>query len=127
MPSRPPAAGSDPIEGLLTANPTASGTQIASAARIMSGHGSGAGFGCTSSASQSGTTAARTAAARVLIGARLRSPLIAAHLLAVTFVPNGPCLQPQANGYRRIDGSQASWAQPLGTRLNHWRAAPGCG
>jgi uncharacterized protein (TIGR03083 family) len=50
---------------------------------MMSGQGSGAGFGRTSSASQSGTTAARIAAARVLIWARLRSSLFAAHLLAV--------------------------------------------
>jgi hypothetical protein len=44
----------------------------------MSGHGGGAGFGRTTSASQPGTTAARTAAARVRIVARLRSSLIAA-------------------------------------------------
>ena len=75
--------------GLPTANAVASGTQIASAARIISGHGHGAGFGRTNSASQSGTTAARIAAARVLIRARLRSSLIAAHLLAVNFLPNG--------------------------------------
>jgi hypothetical protein len=43
----------------------------------MSGHGGGAGFGRTVSASQSGTTAARTAAARALIWAMLRSSLVA--------------------------------------------------
>ncbi len=47
----------------------------------MSGHGSGAGFGRMSSLSQSGTTAARIAAARVRIKARLRSSLIAAYSL----------------------------------------------
>jgi hypothetical protein len=56
---------------------------MASAVRIMSGHGSGAGFGRTSSASQSGTTAALMAAARVLISARLRWSLIVSPLLAV--------------------------------------------
>src|SRR5580698_3970438 len=84
-PSSPPTAGSRPIVVLPTANATPSGTQMASVARIMSPHGGGAGFGRTSSASQSGTTAARTAAARVLIWARLRSSLILAHLLAVAF------------------------------------------
>src|ERR1700722_4488609 len=82
-PSSPPAAGSRPIVVLCTANASPSGTQMASAARIMSGHGSGAGFGRTSSASPSRMTAARPAAARVLIWARLHSSLMAAHLLAV--------------------------------------------
>ena len=85
-PSSPPTAGSRPIVVLPTPNATPSGTQMASAVRIMSGHGSGAGFGRTSSASQSGTTAARMAAARVLIWARLRSSLIASHLLAVAIL-----------------------------------------
>jgi hypothetical protein len=49
----------------------------------MSGHGGGAGFGRTSSASQSGTIASRTATARVLIWSRCRSSLIAVYLLAV--------------------------------------------
>jgi hypothetical protein len=75
--------------GLPTANPVPSGTQIAKAARIMSGHGSGAGFGRTSSASQSGTVAARIAAVRALIRAGLRSSLIAVYLLAVIFLWNG--------------------------------------
>src|SRR5580700_11493309 len=56
-PSSPPTAGSRPIVVLPAANATPSGTQMASAARIMSGHGSGAGFGRTTSARQSGTTA----------------------------------------------------------------------
>ena len=47
---------------------------MASAARIMSGHGSGVGLGRTTSASQSGTTAAHTSAARVLISSGLPSP-----------------------------------------------------
>ena len=84
VPSRPPAASSRPVLG----PPAASGTQVASAARIMSGHGHGAGFGRTSSDSQSGTTAARIAAARVLIRARLRSSLIAAPPRR-RFLPNG--------------------------------------
>ena len=75
VPSSPPVAGSKPMLGLPTANPVPSGTQIASVARIMSGHGSGAGFGRTSSASQSGTVAARIAAVRALIRAGLRSSL----------------------------------------------------
>jgi uncharacterized protein (TIGR03083 family) len=62
---------------LVLVNPIPSGRHVASAARIMSGHGSGAGLGRTSSASQSGTTASRIAAARVLIGAGLRLSLIA--------------------------------------------------
>ena len=86
---------------LPTANATPSGTQMASVPRIMSPHGSGAGFGRTSSASQSGTTAARTAAARVLIWAMLRSSLILAHLLAVTFfLPNDLWPQPPAPVFR---------------------------
>src|SRR5580693_9056682 len=85
-PSSPPTAGSRPIVVLPTANATPSGTQMASVARIMSPHGGGAGFGRTSSASQSGTTAARTAAARVLIWAMLRSSLMASHLLAVAIL-----------------------------------------
>lgn len=39
-----------------TASDADSGTQIASAARAISGHGTGAGRGRTTSASQSGTT-----------------------------------------------------------------------
>src|ERR1700730_361071 len=91
-PSSPPTAGSRAIVVLPAANPTPSGRQVASAARIMSGHGSGAGFGRTTSASQSGTTAARMAAARVLLWAGPRSPLIAAHLLAVDFSPERPLM-----------------------------------
>ena len=98
-PSSPPVAGSRPIEVLPTANAAPSGTQMASADRIMSGHGSGAGFGRTSSASQSGTTAARTAAARVLIWARLRSSLIVSNLLAVDLSTERPVVT--APGPRR--------------------------
>ena len=81
VPSRPPIAGSTPRVPLPSASDTDSGTQIASAARIISGQGTGAGRGRTTSASHSGTTAARIAAARppsVLIMAGLRSSLPAA-------------------------------------------------
>src|SRR5579859_6041548 len=98
-PSSPPIAGSRPIEVLPAANAIPSGRQMASAARIMSGHGSGAGFGRTTSASQSGTTAARMAAARVLIWARLRSSLMASHLLAVDLSTERPAVT--APGPRR--------------------------
>jgi hypothetical protein len=111
VPSSPPMAGSRPIVGLPTANPTASGTQMASAARIMSGHGSGAGFGRISSASQSGTTAARTAAARVRKMARLRSSLIAAHLLAVDFSTERS-LVTASSPELAARGNVAAWTSP---------------
>jgi hypothetical protein len=81
VPSRPPMAGSTPSVPLPSGKVTASGTQIARAARSMAGHGTGAGRGRTTSASQSGTTS-RIAAARALIRAGPPSSLIAA-LLAV--------------------------------------------
>jgi hypothetical protein len=90
VPSRPPIAGSRPVVLSPTANPTASGTHIPSAARIMSGHGGRAGFGRTSSTSQSGKTAARISAARVLIRAGVRLSLIAAPPRRRFFLPNGP-------------------------------------
>ena len=62
VPCSPPVAGSTPSVPLPAAKATESGTQTASTARIMPGHGTGAGCGRTTSASQSGTTAARTAA-----------------------------------------------------------------
>jgi hypothetical protein len=58
---------------LPSARAADSGTQIASVARIISGHGRTAGRGRTTSASQSGTTTSRTAAARFLIRAGLLS------------------------------------------------------
>ena len=97
---------------LPSASDADSGTQIASTARIISGQGPGRGR--TTSASQSGTTAAPTVAARpptVLVRARLRSSLSAAahHLF---LVPNGP-------------------GSPPGVlRLGDWAEAPrqaGCG
>jgi hypothetical protein len=69
-------AGSTPSVALPTASAADSGTQIARSARIMSGHGSGAGRGRTTSASQSGTSIARIAAARALIRAGLPAPVI---------------------------------------------------
>jgi hypothetical protein len=54
----------------------------------MAGQGGRAGFGRITSASQSGTTGARAAAARLLIRARLPSSLIAALSLFI-FLPNG--------------------------------------
>ena len=76
-----------------SASDAASGTQIASAARIISGHGGATGFGRTTSASQSGTTAAVIAAARVLIRAGLRLTLSRRHA-SVYFLPNGPDASP---------------------------------
>lgn len=83
-------AGSNPIEVLPTATAVPSGTQMASTALAMSGHGSGAGLGRTSSASQSGMIAARITAARVLMRARLRTPHTSSSSI---FSPNGPCYQ----------------------------------
>src|ERR1700677_2862998 len=57
-PSSPPTAGSRPIVVLPTANATPSGTQMASVARIMSGHGGGAGVGPTVFGTQARTTRA---------------------------------------------------------------------
>ena len=92
VPSNPPIAGSTPREPLPSASDTDSGTQIASAARIISGQGTGAGRGRTTSASHSGMTAARIAAARppsVLIMAGLRSSLpAAAHHLFLSSYTN---------------------------------------
>ena len=107
VPSSPPMAGRIPIAALPSPKATDSGTLIASAARIMSGQGSGAGFGRTTSASQSGTTAARIAAARpprVLIRAGLRSsPPGSMHSI---FLPNGP------------------WWRPYHLRRGPWRVPP---
>ena len=69
--SRPPIAGSTPSVPLPAARATASGTQMASTARIIAGHGVTTGRGRTTSASQSGTTTARTAATRLLSWAGL--------------------------------------------------------
>jgi hypothetical protein len=55
----------------------------------MSGHGSAAGRGRTTSASQSGTSIARIAAARVLIRAELRAPVIVRSASAY-LLRNGP-------------------------------------
>ncbi len=59
----PPMAGSRPSAGLCPASPAASGTQMARAARSMSGRGGRARCGRTISTSQSGATASRTLAA----------------------------------------------------------------
>ena len=59
----PPMAASRPGARLPESSPAASGTQIASAARIISGQGTGTRFGRTRSTSQSGATASRTLAA----------------------------------------------------------------
>jgi uncharacterized protein (TIGR03083 family) len=63
-PISPPMAGSMLKNRWPVAIPTAIGTQIASTARTMSGHGGGAGFGRTTSASHSGTIASRSLPAR---------------------------------------------------------------
>ena len=85
VPRIPPIAGSTPRARWPSASDTDSGTQIARTARIISGQGTGARRGRTTSASQSGTTASRTAAARsprVPLRVRLRSsPSAAAHRL----------------------------------------------
>src|SRR5690348_8328347 len=78
VPSSPPVAGSTPSEPRPAANDTDRGTQIASAARAISGHGTGARRGRTISASHSGTTTAlngrrdRTAAAPLIAVRRTR-------------------------------------------------------
>jgi hypothetical protein len=70
-------AGSTPSGLWPSANAADSGTQMASAARIISGHGTGAGRGLTTSASQPGTTAAlRGRAAAVLLIASRRTGFI---------------------------------------------------
>jgi len=78
VPSRPPVAGSTPSETRPAANDTDRGTQIASAARVISGHGTGARRSRTTSASHAGTTTAlkgrrdRTAAAPLIAVRRTR-------------------------------------------------------
>src|SRR5580693_3548532 len=99
-PSRPPIAGSTPSVPLPTANAADSGTQIASAVRTISGHGSGAGFGRTTSTSQSGTTSSRTAEARVMIspGLLFTTGIIAGRRPAPAnsffIIQNGPWYHP---------------------------------
>ena len=80
VPSSPPVAGSTPSVPRPAAYAADSGTQIASAARVISGHGTGARRGRTTSASQPGTTTSRTAVA----------PLIAVRHIRLILVPNGP-------------------------------------
>ena len=108
VPSIPPIAGSTPSVPWPSASDADSGTQIASTARIISGQGTGVRFGRTTSASQSGTTAARTAAARsptVLVRARLRSSLSAAahHLFSSrTGVVTASPPRPATLGHGRV-------------------------
>ena len=80
VPRIPPIAGSTPSVPRPAAYDADSGTQIASAARVISGHGTGARRGRTTSASQPGTTTSRTAVA----------PLIAFRHTRLILVPNGP-------------------------------------
>jgi hypothetical protein len=83
VPSSPPVAGSTPSVPRPAANDTDSGTQIASAARAISGHGTGARRGRTTSASHPGTTTARRDRAAW-------APLIAVRHTPLILVPNGP-------------------------------------